>query len=449
MDVISDNDVARDGSILPFPDVPADYAPSVNKLAIKIDGNRIILVYKPQNGVEFIDENFRGDDGSTDIKIKRVFTFRRGDIIDLNAEYKTARSFVLGRICAESPNYFKIEGRVLDINNNLLICKDAQVSIDWFSPINSYRYGVITVFDKIDHLIKEDIIIGGDHERAIPVDEWNAIIARFPNETEIGHYCNSRIQALLESYFDSMPDSKARLVHYIERRTIIKMLDKEGGKPASVYDTAVANLEIEKYKTLAARLVELLCNEEVSEKDWEREILKMILLIYPKYVAVIPQMKISENLTNPGGKAKDRFFDIVLVDADGHVDLVEIKKPSASSIFREVTDHDNAIPSLSLTKAVMQMEKYILYLQKGGYALERKLNEKYSKQLPDGLRIKIVNPKGLMILGRRTQSKAFETDFEVLRRRYANIIDILTYDDLIVTFKRIVDRFKGWNSILK
>ena len=87
------------------------------------------------------------------------------------------------------------------------------------------------------------------------------------------------------------------------------------------------------------------------------------------------------------------------------------------------------------------MEKYILYLQKGGYALEKKLNAKYSAQLPGEIKIRVVNPKGLLILGRRDFDAQANVDFEVIRRKYANIVDILTYDDMLSYFKNILERF--------
>ena len=75
--------------------------------------------------------------------------------------------------------------------------------------------------------------------------------------------------------------------------------------------------------------------------------------------------------------------------------------------------------------------------------VKKKLNEKYKEQLPDGLWINIVNPKAMLILGR---SKDFDGqqkfDFEIIRRKYANIMDILTYDDLLARLERIIDKFK-------
>ena len=88
------------------------------------------------------------------------------------------------------------------------------------------------------------------------------------------------------------------------------------------------------------------------------------------------------------------------------------------------------------------MEKYILYLQKGGYALEKKLNAKCSAQLPGDMKISVINPKGLLILGRRNFDRQANVDFEVIRRKYANVVDILTYDDMLAYFKNIIAHFK-------
>jgi hypothetical protein len=67
---------------------------------------------------------------------------------------------------------------------------------------------------------------------------------------------------------------------------------------------------------------------------------------------------------------------------------------------------------------------------------------KYEAQLPDGLEIKIVNPKGFLILGRDWNlTDEQKSDFEVIRRKYRNVVDIITYDDLVRRLKIIRDNF--------
>ena len=91
----------------------------------------------------------------------------------------------------------------------------------------------------------------------------------------------------------------------------------------------------------------------------------------------------------------------------------------------------------------MQIEKYILYLQKGGYELENELNKKYPDLLPNETTVKIINPRGLIVFGRSNSlSNDQILDFEVFRRKFAHIADILTYDELLLRFKNILSKFK-------
>ena len=90
----------------------------------------------------------------------------------------------------------------------------------------------------------------------------------------------------------------------------------------------------------------------------------------------------------------------------------------------------------------MQTEKYIFHLTRWGEIGEKKLNEKHLDKIPSGLKIKIINPKGMIIMGREN---AFELqqkqDFEIIKRQYKNVIEIITYDDLIDRLKRTINCF--------
>jgi hypothetical protein len=91
----------------------------------------------------------------------------------------------------------------------------------------------------------------------------------------------------------------------------------------------------------------------------------------------------------------------------------------------------------------MQVEKYLFHLNKWGVAGEKALNAKYSGDLPAGLQIKVVNPKALVILGRDNNFTAQETfDFEIIRRKYANLMDIITYDDLLRRLDNIIAQLR-------
>ncbi len=45
-------------------------------------------------------------------------------------------------------------------------------------------------------------------------------------------------------------------------------------------------------------------------------------------------------------------------------------------------------------------------------------------------------------MGRDNQSSIHEKkDFEIIKRQYKNIVDILTYDDLILRIERLIEKF--------
>ena len=84
----------------------------------------------------------------------------------------------------------------------------------------------------------------------------------------------------------------------------------------------------------------------------------------------------------------------------------------------------------------MQAEKYLFHLSKWGVKGEETLTKKYSAELPTGMKIRIPNPKAIIIVGRGQIGGAKMIgsqllDFEVIKRKYANMMDIITYDDLL------------------
>jgi hypothetical protein len=97
---------------------------------------------------------------------------------------------------------------------------------------------------------------------------------------------------------------------------------------------------------------------------------------------------------------------------------------------------------LELGGAIMQVEKYLYHFNRWGEKGEEILNDKYGPDLPVGLKVKIVNPIGMIIMGRDydlTQDQ--KRDFEVIRRKYRHVVDIITYDDLLRRLKVIRDQF--------
>jgi len=57
--------------------------------------------------------------------------------------------------------------------------------------------------------------------------------------------------------------------------------------------------------------------------------------------------------------------------------------------------------------------------------------------------IKITNPNGIIIMGREVGlTKDQLGDLEIIKRKYKNVIDIITYDDLIKRIKIGIEQMK-------
>ena len=116
-----------------------------------------------------------------------------------------------------------------------------------------------------------------------------------------------------------------------------------------------------------------------------------------------------------------------MINNYGNVDIIEVKKPYKNKIISTNLDRDNYYPSKILTKTVMQIEKYIYHLNRWGQEAKKYLNDTYKDSLPEGMYIRNINPKGIIIMGSTNGFSEKElNDLEVIKKIYSNIIDIIT-----------------------
>ena len=71
------------------------------------------------------------------------------------------------------------------------------------------------------------------------------------------------------------------------------------------------------------------------------------------------------------------------------------------------------------------------------------MSKKLKELLPEGIKVQIVNPQGLLLLGRSEQfSEEQQKDFELIKRQYKHVADIMTYDDLLSRLRNIIESLK-------
>ncbi|MEA2097275.1 MAG: Shedu immune nuclease family protein [Candidatus Cloacimonadota bacterium] len=387
------------------------------------ESDRIVLSYTgEQTGSEWIYSELNKRDTVT---LRKTFTVSEAELISTqNPEDEDAPvNFV---IAFREGDYYRFSQDVLGMKNNLYIHKDISLNTKFFIAERN-----ISVFSKLDHISGETIYIGGDKQDSIPETAFLELIKNFPNSYELTRYAHARVSAIISSYLNTKENYEENYQQYMNRKVSKKGEDLQA---------LVAGAEIAKYQTLIRKLASMLDDEvSYSEAQWQEEILQIILILYPKYIHVFKEAPVRDTYSN-----KDRNIDFLLVDSTGNIDIIEIKKPFDKCIVTQGTYRNNYIPLRELSGTVMQIEKYIFYLNKWGKKGEEKLTNHYQKNLAQGFSIRITNPSGIIIMGREMGfSSEQRQDFEVIKRQYKNVIDIITYDDLI---GRLNYTIKKWSK---
>ncbi|NOU17130.1 MAG: DUF4263 domain-containing protein [Bacteroidales bacterium] len=394
-------------------------------LIIYKEGDKILLEYSPDNGTDWIDEDFDKDE---EISIKRTFSLSKENLVQTeeNLSDNDNKQFIIGN--AEG-DYYKIYKEILMTDNDVLFHINCSITTKYFIVNKN-----VSILSKFEKLAKQQIVIGGELENAIPEPEFKRVINSFPTNTELNYYADSRITNVISQYLNGVKDSGKAFEKYLEKRNKI-------ANTSTI--PSIKSYELDKYTFILETLKEMLKNSDsYSESDWQTQILEIILILYPKYIRCFSNVMIKDFYTKIE-QTTNRYIDLMLVDSNGNVDVIEIKKPFDNCVITSNTYRDNYTPLKELSGTIMQVEKYLFHLNKWGVKGERELSTKYESELPNNLKIQITNPKGIVILGRDNNlHKRQLFDLEIIKRKYANVMDIITYDDLIKRLENTLEKFK-------
>ncbi len=393
-------------------------------IEIKKLNNKLILIYSPQHGTEWIYEDYLNIDET--FTLKKIFNFTKQNLYE-DTTYKNDDFFINFLLGVVKEDYYYIPAQILKLKNDVLIYKDINVTSEYFGC--SFAINILNLFEEISG---NQIIIGGNSTNSIPADVFNNLLKSFPTQTEKKYYVRKRISNILREYIDTTKNYGKLYDQYLEKRA--------KKTPISNTIESIKNYEKEKYSFILNQLHMMLdIADGYSEKDWQNKIIEIVTLVYPKYLIPISELKIKDKILN-----KNRRIDITLLDENGNIDIVEIKTPE-KIILSQGQYRDNYIPSRELSGSIMQLEKYLYHLNRMGFKEEENLSEKYNNILNIyNLKIKITNPKGVIIAGRSNNwNEEQKLDFEIIKRKYAHVIDIITYDDLIKRLENLVTKFSN------
>lgn len=403
--------------------------------AVEFDSSddELRLVYRPRDDTNWVREKFKRGDG---LLVKGTFHLTPQDLVEDAGEEAAGAAGddefpwvnddrLVFAVAIADGEYFRFKPEVLGFETPVLLHRDAQPDWKWFSAERK-----VSILGVIDSLGLQRIVIGGPDPEAIPIPEYERLLKQFPTQHELRRYVQARVGTVVRQYTEPAVDAEALLNAYVGRRTTAVAPNLES--PFRQFDVA-------KYAFALQRLQAMLANETgSSEAQWQLEIVEIILLLNPRYIKAFTEVRLLD-----ADAPAWRRIDILLVDASGNVDVIEIKKPLGKPIMLPARYRDHHLPMRDLIGAMGQVTHYLRHLNRWGQTGENYLTQLLGPQLPTGFRIRIINPSGIVIMGRSdTLSDAQRREFEVLRRDSKGVVDIVTYDDLLARLQAVLDQLR-------
>lgn len=388
-------------------------------ISFEIEGNDLLLCYAPEMGTKGLIDQLQKNGSLT---IKHTYTVTRDRLIREENDFVESLVFRVGNIGEE---YTEIDTEVLGTTHRIFFSNDIPLMPKMFTA-----YRNISIMRKLDEVINHDLYIGGAWEdnSGMPIEAYKELLNSFPKTAELDKYAYYRISACVSEYFPEADRFEKIYKDYLNK----KQNDVYVKPSRNNLDIEIAQFT-EVYKELKSML-----NGSCSykEKVWQPKIHNIIQMIYPQYILSVREIIIK------GIDKNDKQPDFVLVDTNGYIDILEIKSPDVRILTKQASYRNNFVPVREFSGAVQQIEKYIYCLN----TIEKNrtdLYEKLSSKLPETISPEVLNPKGILLLGRSQDfDKQQKTDFELIKRQYKNIVDIMTYDDLLMRLENILASLK-------
>lgn len=390
-------------------------------ISFEYSEDKLILCYTPVMGLDDITKRLDTEDG---VSVKHTFWVTKDllcEDIEDDDDWEETLRFYIGAV---GEAYTQLDSEVFSTDHCFYFGNEISLKPEMFTA-----YRNISILRKIDEVIERDFYIGGDWEihNGISKETFDELLAKFPKTAELDKYAHKRIASIIKDYFPECDKYEAIYEKFVESKNSRYI----SSVPAvSKYNVQI---ELEQFTVAYQELMDMLNRyEAIDEKQWQEKIQNILQLLYPKYICCAREIKFY------GGK-KDKQPDFLLVDANGFVDILEIKKADV----RMLTQYrNNYVVTREISGAIQQIEKYVFCLNSSDKAKEC-VSKKLTKFLPERVEVKIVNPQGILLAGRSNEfTNEQKKDFELIKRQYKHVADIMTYDDLVQRLENIIVSLK-------
>lgn len=176
-------------------------------------------------------------------------------------------------------------------------------------------------------------------------------------------------------------------------------------------------------------------DKNFDEKKWQKFLHEEVFFFISNYIESIREANVNFGKTEEGEKKPD----FVWIDIYGFLDVFEIKTPYTDILAKRVDkSHKNYYFSSDASRAISQIEKYILFLERNVEGFEKYISKQ--TKIP----FSVLKPKAFLIIG---NSREFENnsdkkkDFRLLRRSFKNI-EFITFNELLDNLRNLASKFE-------
>lgn len=387
--------------------------------------NELILEYYTE--FDYISKKI---DSNDQILIKRIFNFRKEDILSetkSDHEEDATYKFLLGK---KEDDYYRIDKRIFDSKFDIYIPLNVDYKISFFATGYMRRTSIFKRISNISLNDAEKLYIGGDHKEAMPLDEYYDLLNEFPTTRELQLIGEAMVDSFVKEYIPTV-DATSNIRNFQKRKYKNRVNEISLNS-----DEEIKSDRLETYKTALQRVENLLRRgEKNDELDWQKTVFPTLPLLYPQYVSVISNVSIFDI----DGTRKE--VDYLLIDIFGNVDVIEIKKGfPKEKLLRKTKYRGNYVPAGELSGAIVQVKKYIYILSRNEKINSQKILKKYRDKIPENItELKTTSPSGIIIYGNAEFSPEEQLDFDLMRRQYSGIIDIFTFNNLRDRLNKIIE----------
>jgi len=231
------------------------------------------------------------------------------------------------------------------------------------------------------------------------------------NLTNLEDSDHTAISNFIRNYFSSNSD-----------RTTRELLQKE-----LVIQGRKINLD-----NVITKFEKNLRNKKFDEKKWQKFLHEEVFFFLSNYIYSIREADVNF------GKEGMKKPDFVWIDIYGFLDIFEIKTPHTDLLAKRIDgSHKNFYFSSAASKAISQIEKYILFLEQNVENFEKYLARKTS------IPFSVLKPKAFLIIGNSIEFEKNpdkKRDFRLLRRTCKNI-EFMTFNELLDNLKNLSSKF--------